>query len=559
MIPVTVRLANSNTDRHITNILADDPSWRSAAPGGFGTAAFALQKPIDVRDPMLAAFTKVYIYDGRTAETLWEGRLQLPARSADADGQVWSLTALGGASHTSDETRVLIYIDRSHDGWVRDNLEASRIPANATAGSSNHPFNDGLDALVVSLPSGVQLNTNTEAMVSYQECAGLQSLGAWGYSYSFGGGGSTNFALEGVTGDNPTFNSIDHSVLLPGVGGSFSTFAHTSPSGANEFPAGQDILGLRLRRTTGGATPGADNLWIAFYDVRVLCRRYMRNGFMGVGSSGMNNSSLYVRASWIVEDLLGRLLRNVYDADGASVDATNTVDIDQLAYRDGATAADVLDDLMKIEPSKYWAAWESEWSLTHPGNGGYRFEWKTWPTTARYEATVDDGFDATAASAELYNSWTIRWRDNRGRIKITRVTAAVPELDSNNLTRGGFTDLSDEIGSATNATAVATNTLAEHNRQTSSARLTIARPIMDVQNNRVVWPWQIRPGEEIRLRGVEASATTNVTQTTRDGMTVFRIVSVEVNKGVAQLELDMFTQNEIRALIELRKMRRRRR
>ena len=100
MIPVAVRLSNDNVDRHITNRLSG-LSWRSVAPGGFASASFSLQQPIDVSDQMLAPYTRVYIYDGRDGSTLWEGRLQQPGRSAGDNGQVWEITAVGGSAHAS--------------------------------------------------------------------------------------------------------------------------------------------------------------------------------------------------------------------------------------------------------------------------------------------------------------------------------------------------------------------------------------------------------------------------------------------------------------------------
>jgi len=277
-----------------------------------------------------------------------------------------------------------------------------------------------------------------------------------------------------------------------------------------------------------------------------------KTGSLVSGAAGMTSIS-YVRASWVVDDLLGRMLPQ-YDGANASVDTTDLVDIDQLAYLDPATPNQVLEDLMKLEPSKFWAAWESD------STGKYRFEWRSWGTTARYEATVDDGFDSPAPATELYNKVRVRWKDARGRIKTTSLTQSVPELDDNGIVREWFEDISDEVGSAANATVVGTAILAEHNQRTSAGTLTVARPILDVQQSRSVAPWMIRPGELIRVRGVEASATTNIAETTRDGATVFRIVSVEVGEeGVATLELDMFTQSEARSLADLWKKRNRKR
>jgi hypothetical protein len=106
---------------------------------------------------------------------------------------------------------------------------------------------------------------------------------------------------------------------------------------------------------------------------------------------------------------------------------------------------------------------------------------------------------------------------------------------------------------------VADTFLSEHASPYSAGTLTIARPIVDLLNFRTVMPWQIVPGKLIRVRGIEASHQLTGAAS-RDGITTFRIVSVEVNgEGVATLELDMFTQTEARALSVLLKKRNRKR
>jgi hypothetical protein len=255
-----------------------------------------------------------------------------------------------------------------------------------------------------------------------------------------------------------------------------------------------------------------------------------------------------VLASEVVNDLLGRLLPH-YDGYDAEVWTTSFA-IDQLAYPDGASAQKVLEDLMTIEPAYYWAAWESN------SDGRYHFEWKEWPTAVRYEASAADGFDSPASAGELYNAVSVRWRDGLGVGRTTRRTQTVDILDAAELTREAYLDLSDEVGSDATATKVGDEFLAEHQRPVNSGTLTISRPILDIEMGRQVMPWEIRPGNLIRVRNV-LPRVDSLNASARDGVTIFKIAAVEFNAGTAAatLELDSYPLTVARAIANLSKRR----
>ena len=535
MIPVSVRLANDNVDVHITNRLSG-LSWRSVAPGGYASASFALERPIDVNDPMLATFTRVYIYDGRDGSTLWEGRLQLPGRAVGDSGQVWEITATGGSSHALDDQRSLIYVDRDLTSYVKNNsLPAGEATVDEDPGN---PAND--EALVFRFPNGITVNTNSNVAFTYERIAQAEMLiGGVIYDWDFGFTAGADIHIQSVF--QPGAAVVDD--LANTAGGSHSAFA----GGADFFTT----VTFRMIRVSGGAlTIVGDLTWSSVANVSVRGQLVTKNGVPITGSPAYVNRP-YVLASEVVADLLGRMLP-LYDGANATI-ATTSAQIEQLAYVEPATADQVLTDLMEQESAYYWAAWESD-----PTTGKYRFEWKAWPVSARYEATVSDGFNSPAPAFELYNKVLVRWKDGKQRIRLGPVTLAQPELDAAGLTRTGYIDISDEVGSAQNAINAGTSFLQDHNRVTAGGTLTVARPILDVIDNRLVWPWQIRPGELIRVKGVEASVDT--ADHDRDGLTVFRIVSVEPNEeGTATLELDMFTRTETRAIAKLLKQRNRKR
>jgi hypothetical protein len=553
MIPVTVRLSNSNVDVHITNRLATAPSWRTSIPGGFASATFSLNRPINVNDPMLAAFTRVYIYDGRNGETLWEGRLQLSGRSAGDQGQVWALTAIGPSAHALDQTATLVYIDTRLEPWHRSNYEAALMPAGANVSVTNHPHTTVFDVVLCQFPSGLPISNTNRVAALYDLLVGSgMQIGAVGFSWDSGFSSVSSFFCQMGTGVSPTYLETPFSSVVNTGGGTFTGWVVT------DIPAGRDFAAIRLNNTSAGAVTVADDVhWNSFANLRVVGRRMNKSGALLSGSAGLL-SSIFVRATWVIEDLLARLLPQ-YDGPNAALTALDTADIDQLTYEDPATANQVLDDLMALEPGSYWAAWESGGSTTATvTNGRYRFEWSNWPTTPRYHASVADGFDSPAPTFEVYNRTKVRYRDPRGIIRTYSGSKAVPMLDDQGLIRTAYIDLGDESGSAVNAAIVSFNFLNDHALPTSGGTLTIARPIRDVVAGKLLMPWQIRPGAMITVHGIEASALTGAGS--RDGLTTFRIVSVEVSpEGVATLELDMFTPTESRALAAIAKKRSRRR
>lgn len=544
MIALGVRLKNSHVDQHVTPLLSS-VSWRSVAWGGFASAQLDLNSPIDFNDPRLAPFTRVYIYN-KDGSVLWEGRLQMPGRSASDRGAVWSLTALGPSAHAGDLSAPLIYIDKDISRWVK----APNNVAGAEVGVNVDPLGSDVEALRCQFPAGIPITTNSRAQTGYEQFSQSDvEIGAYGFSWN-AGISDANFTVQSVTGSVASrFNEIPSSTFTGGSG-----VTSVSRWVIDDFPAGRKHLTLRIIRGAGGATTIAnDNTWAQFWGVRVLMRRMTKDGTLVSGITGMGSSSTRVRSHQVVEDLLGRLLPQ-FDGANARVDTTTT-DIDQLSYPDGVSPAVVLEDLAKFDPAYYWTAGPSN------DAGLYSFEYKPWPTAARYEATVDDGFDSPAPSFEQYNRVSVRWKDARGQIKYTPRTQVIPELDEADppVVRGYLLDLGDDAGSSANATTAGDQFLAEHRYPPSGGTLTIARKILDRTDSRMIDPWQIKPGELIRVRGVEASMDV-LEAARRDGQTVFRIVSVESgDEGIARLELDMFNPTEIRALVELQKRRGQRR
>ena len=133
-IPLGVRIYNNFTpalDVWVTKAV-DDFSFRSAIPGGFASATITLHRPSIAGSPasgylygadksqfdeLARLFNRVQIVDMRSAEIVWEGRIEGPRRSSDSD--TWELDCLGSAVLASDIQRPMFYIDSSIESWIQ--------------------------------------------------------------------------------------------------------------------------------------------------------------------------------------------------------------------------------------------------------------------------------------------------------------------------------------------------------------------------------------------------------------------------------------------------------
>jgi hypothetical protein len=91
----------------------------------------SLHRPLSITPAEVEQFGRVYIYDTRNRNTVWEGRLQDPGRSVGSDGEVYQLAAIGGSAHLQDDTRQLYYIDTDPGRW--DSIDVTTAAATVQA------------------------------------------------------------------------------------------------------------------------------------------------------------------------------------------------------------------------------------------------------------------------------------------------------------------------------------------------------------------------------------------------------------------------------------------
>lgn len=539
-IPLAVRLVTTAADRNIER--ETRRLWfRKTAPGGNAAARFTLDRSLSHAPDEVAYYGTVRISDARNALPVWDGRLEDPGRSAGGDGEVWELAAVGPAAAARDKARPRIYIDGRLDPWQRGpNTDRSGQTQNGDLASDPET-----STIMLVFQEGMVTSSGSNVDIMYRllyDCG--QQIARVRADYVNGIDNATSLHNVIATGTGLGFGSA---VAVQDWHTSQTTILAARGSGVVPIPAGDNVVTIRITRYAGGETsPG--NRFGEFYNisVRSILKDIAGNDLVTAGGGGSYYVENYVTAAQIVTDMLGRGDLPGFDAVTALVDSSGTAQIDQLAFPNGVYPADVLEALMDFEPAFYWVGWELL------GSGKYRFEWRTWPTTIRYEAEVLDGFDAPGSAEGLYNEALIAYQDWRGRDRTKLSTSSVPDLTAAGLTRTYLADLPGEGGSVALATQAGGQALAEHATPPNAGTLTISRPIVDFERGRLVQPWEILPGQLLRVRGVRAHPD-SLNATSRDGVTVFKIAAMEYDTDTAsaRLELDSYSRGVAQALAKL--------
>jgi hypothetical protein len=133
------------------------------------------------------------------------------------------------------------------------------------------------------------------------------------------------------------------------------------------------------------------------------------------------------------------------------------------------------------------------------------------------------------------------------------MSQSVDILTAASFHRTGFVDLSDNVGSDNNAAQSGQQFLDDHATPTNSGTLTIARPILDRYTGRYVYPWEVRPGYLVRIRGVEPQV--DLLNTNRNGSSICRIIGVEYgdSSNTAQCDLDAYPIEQAQQIATLSK------
>lgn len=464
---IGVRLKDSTTDLMVTGQVSG-LRFRKVAPGGHHSASCTVLLERNLM-PTLGPADRLFIYDTRTGYVLWEGYTENPTPVDGPAGQTWDISALGGMNLAQDMTSAVTFIDSDLSHWTA--WDPTGTPGGSGEVVDNKlriAFNDGTPVVFQSRSELAYLRFMPQG----------QRVGAVTYGYQAG--------LTHVNWRAQTVVGVTGPLSVPtGGDATFSTtlqFANMFTGGAGSIPANYQFVIVRVLWDGGAATVTGDKTYAEFSGLSVKAVLKFANGTdeVGIGSN-------FVTVNQAVNHVVGALLPGI---DGATASiAANSTAIFHLTY-DGATPASILDDLSLYNPDGIWEILE-----TNPA-GKHRFVYRNWPTTARYEVSVVDGYTATGGDVDLCNRILVHQTDVEGKDITTVVTSTVPELG----TRVRDADPITIPISASAATIGAAVLASKAGGNPRPATIHLQRSILDSATGNFVEPWEVEPGYLVRVR-----------------------------------------------------------
>lgn len=595
-VPLGVRLYSivNPVERWVTKWV-DDIQFRSVVPGGFASATITLRIPRHQALPspdargfseLTELFRRVQIVDLRTMEIAWEGRIEDPARQVDPD--TWQIGALGSMVAATDIQRPVFYIDSSVDNWATawliwtdgtfhysplyENWSTNKDTAKRWLTATFSP------GYIFAPPVDPSTNDPNNADYFWRWDSHGYDQPIARFTTTHDGIGSTGSATAAVVIGVAENWQVDN-----------TAFSSSETTKVNKI--GTDFTDTNTRYVVIGTTSNSgtytvsntDQIQVVVKNPIIVAMRQDRFGNKLTDSTNYGNN--YVTVAQVVEDVVGRFLVGGWYELGLNtplpgsvrpqdvyIDSSNTTQILQLTYPDGATAADILNDLVnQVQSNAYWAIWESKWGASDPThdfstNSGFRFEFATWPNNWGYLASSQDGYEGQPNGDDVRNFVFYRYQDNgdgnQWHCSTTWADSStmVPELLYGGFTRAVTVNKQDPTDANTagllgNAYRDSVNTVL------NAGTITIRRPITlyDAGQNsasgasRTVDPWMIRPGKLIRVvdlppRAMErdASSGTMLPAPSING-TLFKVVATEYSSrdNSCRLELDQVTRWQV--------------
>lgn len=528
-VPLAVRVSNARVDQMITGYLHGDLHFTQTDPGGYRAASFVVSQKLGFRTDMIQPYSRIYIYNQRNGDTVFEGDVSHPGRSVSDDGALLEVQVEGGVERLNDWSGQRIFIDRDMTAWTLSN-QSTRGALSATGDDLG---GSGTDSLTLSFPNSFHVEPNYRSEVIYNRIreAG-QELGRINFSGDFGLTHASWLARLLVSPPSTVSRAV--AANLGGFGGSGAVVGGGIPTGAN-------VAFLQFIWTGVASNTGtADTVWASLFDPVVVVRLHLKDG--SFRTTGYVD---WLTADQVWEDMLGDILASTFDGSNASIDLGTGYNITQLAYPDGTTAMQVADELMKFEPGCTYLV-----GASNPINNKYSLTWMARSDVPRYEfSTWSDEYDGGAQSVDQYNEAVTRWRAPTGEVRSTVTTQSVPEMAAAGRTRRFYQDLTDTVSSDANATQANATVLNDHRFPLNGGQVTVSRPVVDLWTGRTVQPFEIQPGYIARIVGVNPSRDA-LNNSPRNGSSLCRIVTTDYSAGShsASIALDSVPYSMARAI-----------
>jgi hypothetical protein len=539
-VPLGVRLfrMSTNIDTHITKWVQDF-TFRHTVPGGCASCTIKLRNPSGVNplDPEKwgSLYSRVQIYDTRSAEVLWEGRVEDPAKQTEDGG--WELGVLGSSVAATDVSLPMIYIDNTLENWVPFEADAFQ-----------HEKDDATQTLVTRMVEGF-----------------VYEVGQEYYVWTYVGGNASGFIIGRVgttydgSGPNPAADDLFDMLLdYSAVNVDITAFNLAPVYKANQLPTDFSTADLanqvyyKIRRRTSNYTITSGDVAVArFIRPVVQAMRIDRNRENYVLAADYNHGD-FIYPWHVIEDTVGRFLNGGWDQ-GTSLSLSFQENVPEsglvsgfdsfinkdslrrivnLQWPDGVDAKSILDTMMTVQPEAYWAIWTSrhlnknvvyvaadEYDFDHK----FRFEWATWPESWNYFVSTKDGMQSQKDGESLYNMVTMKVTYqgsitpglSRTHTNMTYGDRSwgVPELE-HEFTRSNVIKRESEVGEFDDAVDIAMDEAENTRYVKDTGTITIRRPVYYFDSGKssgwgfsgMVDPWEIRPGKLMRIQDIHPEA-----------------------------------------------------
>jgi hypothetical protein len=536
-LSLTAKLSTARRELHVTPEVGD-LTYTSVDPGGYGTASVTLHRPLNLQPAELGAFGRLFVYDARSAETVWEGRVEDLGRTASTDGQIYSIGAVGMMAHAKDRTSPIIYVDTDPNSWIKY--------VDLTHATLEVSEDDGFDpGLVQRMPLGASVLAGKKTSALYKKLTyngqklariaadhdGYTTTANFGFALAMQSDGSVNFVVP-LTANLSTVAARSVGVITThwALGRPRCCWSSTTDSGATQTISNNPLDNwVTWRNIVVRATlfdqDGNEITAAANYGPRLRPGLRDRRGHARPDPRRVRRRERPHRHHQLPDRAARLPRRGVLRQEPRRPAAART----------GVHVARV-GDQRRHRPT-------SSSGGHSPPRCGTRPAWRTAPTSRPRRPTCTTSCTpgtraGTASRAPAGGRRRCRCSSTGGIRGARSWTSATTWAPPRTPTASG-----DQF-------------LAEHAAPANTGRLTIARPIVDFTSGRWIQPWQIRPGELIRVRGLQPYVDA-LNRSTRDGYSVFKVVSVEysTSTGAAVLELDRYTPTVARALAELARQR----
>jgi hypothetical protein len=530
------------TGSALTVRIPGDARFSATVPGGYEKLTATIPWSRNVPAPVqLAGAPVVQVVDRGSGQIVWHGRISDPGQRIQPGLDGYALTAVGEKALLDGLADAWCIVDRDPASWVplgdypagtaQVGVGAGTLAASAIDGGSSTPSSFQEEAI----PTGVGLPAGTTMSFLYRAGQGQAADVAALAQVTGSTRASTGAAGASWTTTVRGGNDETASTVLATFQNATSQTDWQAELGAGTWLAAARHHALMVRTTYSGAAVTATTAtdWVRHANLTVLGRRFMRDGTEELPTAETPDAFRPSVAD-VVNDVIGRLMRTAVEVDPQIQQPTTYVD--QACWWKGVTARQVLDFTLQYAPFCWWAVWAPRPTERRP-----RFQYGTWQTPIRYILGPNARVRLAGGSDSVANRALVVYLAAPERPATVVVTATVPVLDDEGLTRTVIVDVTDKGPmSVAAATTLGQNAISRVAVTKPSGQATVAEPILDLVAGRYVQPWEILPGSPIMVTRAAPRLGAIGTTDTPDGVAIFRLtgVSYDVSAGAATLDLD---------------------